>query len=580
MTLPVKQRFTRPIPASAEVLDLTMSSPELQSTPPRRPAPKHKASPLSPAVRRKRKKSHRSPSVIYLGSSSDGRIAVKDEISAASPLLHAPSRLRLSPAPVKREEAPPGLPTVKEEPDGNISVSVDQPQVGTYYATLDDAIRAVYQSQEVLGFKFRRAQVKRFPDSPEKKKQVLRCSSYQRHVPQHLDNIDPADHRRGKSVKTGCTARVNINRASVGSVWTITTADFEHNHSRTIPVGASALRPPTAQERTVIEQYATDHTFTRRHIGEIVQRSLPSSTLDARQLTNVIHEARRVARADIARLGGDFRAVQTALEKYKEDDPRWTYRLLINDDGKVTALFWQSPEQIRLAQAFHDVILNDNAANRNQYQFSLNIGVIIDGCRSSRNVWYALQEREDLHSYAWVFDCFLESTGNTPPGCLFSDRHPAVIAAADLRIPLTPHFFCLNHLNGNVADNLVPVLGQRWQSFLTHFFRVYWSPSPEEFDRRWDALLSEFPPARPYLQDHLYPIRQHWAWPWLSLTFTAGTRTTGRVEVENRVNKCLGGPTATVKQLFDKLNLRTSAQTAKETMQFRQVRRRRPTFWS
>ncbi|KZW01721.1 hypothetical protein EXIGLDRAFT_691741 [Exidia glandulosa HHB12029] len=71
--------------------------------------------------------------------------------------------------------------------------------------------------------------------------------------------------------------------------------------------------------------------------------------------------------------------------------------------------------------------------------------------------------------------------------------------------------------------------------------------------------------------EHIYPIHQHWAWAWVSIAFTAGTRTTGRVESENRVNKSLGGPTVTVKQLFNKLNLRTSAQTAKETMQLCQM---------
>ncbi|KZV90777.1 hypothetical protein EXIGLDRAFT_616487 [Exidia glandulosa HHB12029] len=339
-------------------------------------------------------------------------------------------------------------------------------------------------------------------DSTEKKKQVLRCSAYSHYTARHRKTIDPADHRCGKTGTTGCNAHININRVGDSNVWTITTADYGHNHPRTIPIGAPALRPPTADERRIIAQFATDHTFSRHH----------------------------------------------------RNDPRWTYAILVDDDGKVSGLFWQSPEQVRLAQQFSDILLNDNAANRNQYQFALNIGVIIDGCGSSRNVFYALHEREDIDSHFWVFDQYLQSTGNLSPEALFCDRHPSVIGSAIRRMPTTARFYCLNHLGGNISDKLLPHLRHEWKSFASAFWHVYYAPSPED--------------------DNIYPIRQHWAWAWVSTSFTAGTRTTGRVESENRVNKTLGGPTVTVKQLFDKLNLRTSAQTAKQTMHHSQNSRR------
>ncbi|KAJ6596407.1 hypothetical protein DFH09DRAFT_905426, partial [Mycena vulgaris] len=43
--------------------------------------------------------------------------------------------------------------------------------------------------------------------------------------------------------------------------------------------------------------------------------------------------------------------------------------------------------------------------------------------------------------------------------------------------------------------------------------------------------------------------------------FTAGVRTTGRMESENRVNKAIGGPKKSLRQLFDGLNDRTNDQT-------------------
>ncbi|PBK61694.1 hypothetical protein ARMSODRAFT_864235, partial [Armillaria solidipes] len=53
--------------------------------------------------------------------------------------------------------------------------------------------------------------------------------------------------------------------------------------------------------------------------------------------------------------------------------------------------------------------------------------------------------------------------------------------------------------------------------------------------------------------------------------FTAGVRTTGRVEVENRTSKVIGGPKTSLYQLFVALNERTDGQNVKEMRQARQI---------
>ncbi|KAJ7208121.1 hypothetical protein B0H12DRAFT_1034314 [Mycena haematopus] len=53
----------------------------------------------------------------------------------------------------------------------------------------------------------------------------------------------------------------------------------------------------------------------------------------------------------------------------------------------------------------------------------------------------------------------------------------------------------------------------------------------------------------------------------MSNVFTAGVRTTGRLEGENRINSTIGGPKKTFLQLFNGLNERTEDQTAKDLIQ-------------
>ena len=96
---------------------------------------------------------------------------------------------------------------------------------------------------------------------------------------------------------------------------------------------------------------------------------------------------------------------------------------------------------------------------------------------------------------------------------------------------------------------------------------AYHAVSPDESDCLWQSLLQAYPATTQYLSKELYPSRKKWAWAWISTTFTAGVRTNGRIESENRVNKTLGGPKQTLLGLFNNLNECTDGQTAKEMTQ-------------
>ncbi|KAJ7925700.1 hypothetical protein B0H13DRAFT_1600266 [Mycena leptocephala] len=131
-------------------------------------------------------------------------------------------------------------------------------------------------------------------------------------------------------------------------------------------------------------------------------------------------------------------------------------------------------------------------------------------------------------------------------------------------MPTTFHLYCLHHLDTNVTGKLRSTLSQVWDQFRRDFWTVYRAVSPEDFDRLWKNLTSTYPAAQPYLEDEIYSCRQHWAWAWVGSTFTAGVRTTGRVESENRVNKIIGGPKKTLLQLFRGLNERTNDQKVQD----------------
>lgn len=436
------------------------------------------------------------------------------------------------------------------------------------FPTLDEAVNAVLVDAEARRIVMRRAQ--KYDDDAGVKKVTVCCQCYQKPRETHNPAVHPGNQRRGRSNRTDCMAHVNINRIPGSSEYYLTLIQDTHNHPPTLPVGGKARRAPTAAQREVISRYATQGNFNRRHVDFILSKESADRPLELRQISNIITSARQQARAEIAALGGDAVAVLQKLEELKDDDPRWRYRTQFGSDGTLTSLWWQSPEQAELLQEYPDVLINDCTYNRNQYGYPLNIGVGIDRLGHSRNLWYAFHAREDALTHEWVLRNHLDHAPR-PPDVFASDHDAALEVVVPRLMPTTFHIVCLHHMEGNIKTNLRPTLGGDWDSFLKQFWAAYRAVSPEVFESLWEQLLADFPAAAPYLSSNLYPIRHRWAHPWISCQFTAGIRTNGRVESENRTNKILGGPKTSLVQLFENLNQRTRDQIAKERITMRDV---------
>ncbi|KIJ28025.1 hypothetical protein M422DRAFT_270714 [Sphaerobolus stellatus SS14] len=220
------------------------------------------------------------------------------------------------------------------------------PVVGATYDTLEKAKAAIIAYEEARGFKMCMGQSKRtgIQSGNMIKKLVMQCHSYGKPGYTHDMKIDPSDYRQGHSVKTECSCHYNLNRIGHTEMFTLTLADYEHNHGRNLAVGAAAPRPPTAEEQHIVDQYARDHTFRQIQIDTVLRQVVPNHHLSSRQTSNIINEARESARKDIQDLGGDFAAIVQNLQEKEARGQGWVYRLKL-DGALVVGIFCLSPEQ-------------------------------------------------------------------------------------------------------------------------------------------------------------------------------------------------------------------------------------------
>ncbi|TFK33807.1 hypothetical protein BDQ12DRAFT_657551, partial [Crucibulum laeve] len=205
------------------------------------------------------------PSPYIIISSSPPCASVKQQ--PRSPSIEIISPPACKPLTTREHIVPKTIERALPDSVAQISVSSGVVRLGSFFKSLDEAQDAIYRQEDILGHKWIKNQSKF--DTHGLKKVTFRCNRHSFYEPCHLMTIDPSDHRQGKTSKTGCTAHVNVCRNSGG--WHVTTAFWEHNHERAIPVGGTATRPPTKIQRTAIADLAIIGNLSRSQIANIAQ---------------------------------------------------------------------------------------------------------------------------------------------------------------------------------------------------------------------------------------------------------------------------------------------------------------------
>ena len=120
---------------------------------------------------------------------------------------------------------------------------------------------------------------------------------------------------------------------------------------------------------------------------------LTISILDC-DLSNAIQKFK--VKSDVA---NDASCLLKTLFEHKSNDSEWFVEFQLDQDNRLTQLFWMSLTQITLWLEYHDVILNDNTAKTNHYQMPLSLFLVVDNNTKSRLVAQALVSDETVESY-------------------------------------------------------------------------------------------------------------------------------------------------------------------------------------
>ena len=401
-------------------------------------------------------------------------------------------------------------------------------EVGTRFYSMLIAVHFIEQYAFQKNFAIYKHKNETFPDGTCRKR-VFKCDLGGRYK-EDLSRPTMGKIRNKGSKKQGCMWQININRRTNSPIVAVTLFNNEHNHE----ISAETVKFATAYKNfseEIIEQiefYVVHGQCDATTIRNLLQLKYPDRVFLTQDLGNAIQRIKREKGLSM----GDAASLLTKLLEFQANDPAWFVKPLLDDtSNRLIGIFWMSPEQREKWSKFYDIIIHDNTARTNKYNYLLSLFILIDNYNKSRLVAQAFVQDERQETYEWILQCCLEAC-EVPPLTFVTDGDPAMIAAASVVFPKTHHMQCLFHIYQNLPKNLRSCLGSLYQEFLKDFKEVQRSYCESVFERRSQDLAERYAAGGKYITMLLN--RKHtWVKCFTSRHFTAGTQSTQRVESEN-----------------------------------------------
>lgn len=179
--------------------------------------------------------------------------------------------------------------------------------------------------------------------------------------------------------------------------------DITNEHRRFITNCAMVLMTPK-NILTLFQQHYRDapHTITMQDVKNIAYGNNPLASEDAHVV------------------------LQLLIER-KDEDPRWHFKYKVDDDGRLTHLFWMSPRQRELAGDLHQIVIHDNTYKTNRFKLPFGVFCSVNRHGQTVTTTTCLSFKEGTADYEWAYKCYHEGV-HIAPLVVFTDADPGATA--------------------------------------------------------------------------------------------------------------------------------------------------------
>ncbi|XP_008792843.2 protein FAR1-RELATED SEQUENCE 5-like isoform X2 [Phoenix dactylifera] len=310
--------------------------------------------------------------------------------------------------------------------------------------------------------------------------------------------------------RIGCPARMTIKLMPSGK-YRVTEFVPDHNHQPAPPSAMHMLRSQriTTEVQAAEADLSDDSGTTPKSTNEPARRQVGG--LRNVQFLPADYKIGLRSKRMKAMRTGDAESVLKYLQSMQLNDRSFFYALQVDEDDKLTNIFWADSKSVMDFNYFGDVVCLDTTYKANGYgrPFAPFLGVnhhkqiVIFGA--------ALLYDETTESFKWLLETFKLAMHGKQPKTILTDNSVAISNAIAEVWRGTSHRLCV----WQVYQNAVKHLNHAFQAskiFAKDFNRcIYDCEDEEEFVAAWRTLLEKYDLRNNEWLAKLFEEREKWA---------------------------------------------------------------------
>nr|XP_051196017.1 protein FAR1-RELATED SEQUENCE 5-like [Lolium perenne] len=447
--------------------------------------------------------------------------------------------------------------------------NIQTPYPGMMFESWDEAKLHYNRYAHQVGFSIKCSTSKNSTIDGQKDKQLFVCNKSGKN--EDINQLDvPPVRQRNRSItkKTECKARMRVRRK--GKKWHVTYFIEEHNHKLI--------------KKFSLKKYLRSHKGIPKEEKDFV-RLLRKVSLSAGRimrimvevyggLGNVPYDSKDVSnlmsKIDNEHSHKDMSLLLAHFARIKKDDPDFYFNLHTDLADKVDRIFWVDGAAIAAYKNYSDCLSFDTTYMTNMYGMPFAPFVGINRYGQTIQLGCGFLRNENVESFVWLFEEFLEAMGGVQPQNIITDQDAAMRTAILEKFPDCCHRNCRWH----IMQNAQPVLGNfmsKHEDLRNELNEIIdYSMSVEEFEGRWADMIAKHNVADNTDLSDLYRIRRTFVPAYFMDRFFPFLQTTARSEGFNAVLKRYIDPHNSLHNFFEQyLKLQEKIDVSEDSVEFK-----------
>ncbi|KAF8034470.1 hypothetical protein BT93_C0701 [Corymbia citriodora subsp. variegata] len=242
----------------------------------------------------------------------------------------------------------------------------------------------------------------------------------------------------------------------------------------------------------------------------------------------------QIERSSIAR-GEDWQTLLNHFTCMQMQNPMFFYALQVDQDGRLTNVFWRDSLSKFDYDCFGDVVIFDTTYRVSKYNMICAPFGGVNHHLKNTSFGCALLLDETVNSFIWLFETFLEAMGNRAPKTIFTDEDQAVEKAVKKVFSNAQHRVCTSHIAKHAAIN-IPNLYEKPEFRDRYFSKLLYGCETESiFKSTWKEMEKEWGTKDNSWLNRLYESRNKWSAVFARGIFSCGIGSTQKSEVTNNI---------------------------------------------